>query len=156
MKKNILLIDDESSITDALENRFYDRFGRTFTVHVANDFFRAREFLDKQEAVYDLIISDLLLPTRGANTPNCYQGTTLAGWFFLYHHMFTPKGTYYKKNTTTKVILFSAYESVWNQYIRTNNLADLTERVSFIRKDHIYNNTGGYTNLLDRVEELLM
>lgn len=154
---HILLIDDESSVTDAIENRLSEKFGRTCKIYAANNFFRARELLSDPNLTFNFIISDLLLPRRGSMIPDSYgNGTTLAGWFFLHFHILQSNGEYYEKSKNTKIILFSAYGDVWQNYIKNgekNGSVDMS-RVKLVQKGYIYNDTGGYEKLLKQVEDM--
>lgn len=153
---NILLIDDESCVTDAIKdnlsaftpNRSY---GRILNVDVANNFYGARELLDNQTTSYNLIISDLLLPRRGANIPESCQGRTLTGWFFLYHHILKDGGCYHDRYKDITIVLFSAYQGIWEQYMNDHNLESLKKNIISIPKGHTYNNTGSYKILIDKL-----
>lgn len=121
----ILLIDDETIVTDSIEDSLETftpnrKYGRNLKIDKANNFFEARKLLGDQNNNYDLIISDLLMPRRGADIPDSYQGRSLTGWFFLYHHILRPGGQYHDKYKNTTVVIFSAYEWVWDQYIKDN------------------------------------
>lgn len=121
----ILLIDDESIVTDSIEDSLEmfapnRKYGRKLKIDKANNFFDARKLLENQNNNYDLIISDLLMPRRGADIPDSYQGRSLTGWFFLYHHILKPDGQYHNKCKNTTVVIFSAYEWVWEEYIKEN------------------------------------
>lgn len=156
---NILLIDDESSVTDAIKDNLdtlipNKSYGRILKIDVAHNFYEARELLDKQGVIYDLIISDLLLPRRGADIPDTYQGKSLAGWFFLYHHVLRTGGKYYTTCKNTTIVLFSAYEGVWQQYISDNRLEGLKDRVITVPKGHTYNNAGSYKALMDCLKKI--
>jgi len=153
---NILLIDDESGVTDAIKdnltmfspNRSY---GRILKIDVANNFYDARELLDSGTTTYNLIISDLLLPRLGADIPDSYQGRTLTGWFFLYHHILKQEGTYHDKYKDTTIVLFSAYEEIWEQYLKDNGLEYLKNNIISVPKGHTYNDTGSYKALIDKL-----
>lgn len=158
---NILLIDDESAVTDAIQdilknftpNKIY---GRSLKIDAANDFYSARKFLDNQDPPYDLIISDLLLPRRGADIPNAnpYQGNTLTGWFFLCHHILDSGGKYYDKYIDKTIVLFSAYEGVWEQYVTDNQQESFKNKVSLVTKGHNYHNLGNYEVLAEKIKTL--
>lgn len=129
---NILLIDDESIVTDSIKDSLEGfapnrKYGRTLNIDVANNFFDARRFLGSQNCTYDLIVSDLLMPRRGADIPDSYQGRSLTGWFFLYHHILKSDGQFHDLCKDTAIVLFSAYLWVWDQYINDNPLDKLIQ-----------------------------
>ena len=156
---NILLIDDESAVTDAIKDVLKNftpnkTYGRNLKIDVANDFYRARTFLNNQNPPYDLIVSDLLLPRRGAAIPNTYQGNSLTGWFFLCHHILENGGTYHDNYQNTTIVLFSAYERVWEKYVADTQQESFKNRVSLVSKGLSYNNVGNYEALMDKIKTL--
>lgn len=157
---NVLLIDDESSITDAIQDRLSEfvpgkRFQCFCETDVANNFYYALDYLEVQEPAYDLIISDLLMPGHGLDDILNYdQGTVLTGWFFLYHYILRPDGQYHDKYKNTKIIVFSAYRAELEQYMKMNNLQAFKDRIIFIEKGYIYNDAGGFVKLMQTVESL--
>ena len=155
----VLLIDDETRVTDAIKDRFEDvrpskRRGFNIEIDVANNMYQAHQYLSSSKT-YDLIISDLLLPNRGADLPSTYQGQALTGWFFIHHHILNTEGRYYEKCKETAIILFSAYGDIWNNYIKDTNQNNYSERVSLVAKGHIYNNAGGYASLIKNINQRL-
>ncbi len=145
---------DVSIVTDAIRDSLETFMpNKRFMIDAANTFFKARECLNNQNPPYNIIISDLLLPRRGADIPETYQGRTLAGWCFLYHHILKSDGQYHDKYKDTKIILFSAYKSVWEQYIADNPLEssiDKNKVISVFKGDDLSDNDA----LVEAVKEL--
>ena len=159
---NVLIIDDESTMTDAISVRLDELSQRgdvigTVGKYPANDFFRAREYLE-QKIPFDLIIADLLMPRRGlGRIPDREPGITLNGWIFLYHYILKEDAPYYQDCRETKIIIFSGYREVLQEYLIEKNLIHYwrEKRFTFVDKGHIYNDTGGFDALMRTVKQLL-
>lgn len=90
-----LIIDDDSIVTEAIKDAMESfvpgrKYGRNFDIDAAQNFFEARDCLEKPGSAYNLIISDLLLPIKGADVPDSCTDKALSGWFFLYYHLLLP------------------------------------------------------------------
>ena len=159
---NVLMIDDESVMIDAISERLDDlsRQGEiigSLGEYPANNFFQAREDLEKR-IPFDLIITDLLMPSRGlGNIPDREPGITLNGWIFLYHYILKEDAPYYQDCRETKIIIFSGYREVLQEYLIEKNLIHYwrEKRFTFVDKGHIYNDTGGFDALMRTVKQLL-
>lgn len=151
----VLLIDDESIITEAIKVRLSELIPEQ-DVDMANSFYYALDLLDAQTAPYDLIISDLLMPGQGLDDIQDHQqGTVLNGWRFLYHYILKPDAEFYEKNKHTNIVIFSAYQAELEQYLSSHNLLAFRERISLLNKGYIYNQTGGFESLIELVRPLL-
>ena len=157
---NVLIIDDESTMTDAISVRLDELSQRgdvigTVGKYPANDFYRAREYLE-QKIPFDLIIADLLMPRRGLGRIPDYN-TKLNGWNFVYHYILREDGPYHSDCLETKIIFFSAYRERLEQHLIAENLmAYLREkRFVFVDKGYIYNEVGGFNVLMRTVKGLL-
>ena len=158
---NVLLIDDEKIITDAIQDRLRDiRFTKSFNgfsrIDVANNFYQAITCLDNQEKPYDIIISDLLMPGTGLDDTIRTRGTVLNGWTFLYHNILSSSGAYYQKyNDSCKMVVFSAYKRELEQFLTKANMQEYLTKIYFVEKGHIYNANGGYASLIRTIESLI-
>lgn len=159
---NVLLIDDERIVTDAIQDRLNEiEFSKCFKgfskIDVANDFYQAITYLDNQDKAYDIIISDLLIPGSGLmQNPSQTRGTVLNGWTFLYHYILDSSGTYHEKyKDDCKIVVFSAYKRELTQFLTKNNMQQYLDEVYFVEKGHIYNDNGGYASLIRTVKSLI-
>lgn len=160
-KISVLIIDDQQIVTDAIQDRLNDlslslKFRGFQKIDIANDFYRAIDFLKSANKPYDLIISDLLMAGGGLDSiPNRACGTVLNGWTFLYHFILNPDGIYHGMCKNSRIIVFSAYKRELDQYISDNNLCQLLDDIYFIEKGHIYNSNGGYVALVQTIKSLI-
>ena len=158
--KRILLIDDESVMTDSIQDRLEDlrknrKIGE-YEAHSAHNFYKALDYLDKNP--YDLLITDLLMPTYGLPPELLAQrGVVLSGWVFLYHYVLKPEGEYYTKNSRAKCIIFSAYLDRLNKHWENIgfHLEDYKDRLFLVDKGNIFDDSGGFNKLTDVIVELL-
>lgn len=158
--KRILLIDDESVMTDSIQGRLEDlrktrKIGE-YEAHSAHNFYKALDYLDKNS--YNLLITDLLMPTYGLPQELLVQrGVVLSGWIFLHQYVLNPKGEYYGNNRSAKCIVFSAYLDRLNKHWENIgfHLEDYKDRLFLIDKGNIFDDSGGFNKLTDVIVELL-
>jgi len=153
------LIDDESVMTDSIQDRLGDlrknrKIGE-YEAHSAHNFYKALDYLDKNS--YDLLITDLLMPTYGLPPELLAQrGVMLNGWIFLHQYVLNPKGEYYGKNRRAKCIVFSAYLDRLNKHWEDMGFhwEAYKERLFLIDKGNIFDNSGGFNKLTDTIVDL--
>lgn len=158
--KRILLIDDESVMTDSIQDRLADlhkngKIGE-YEAHSAHNFYKALDYLDKSP--YDLLITDLLMPTYGLAPELLEQqrGVMLSGWTFLYHYVLNPDGEYYQNNLNAKCIFYSAYldrlEKHWKDIGFRRE--EYKGRLFSVDKGNIFDDSGGFNKLMEVIEKL--
>lgn len=155
---NVLIIDDESTVGTQRRLKNFTpgrRYNRSCKIDVAKNFYEAEKLLTQNGQTYDLIISDLLMSGYGLDrTLNSNNDTVLNGWIFLYHKIVSSTGTYYTKCANAKIIIFSAYTDVLNQYLEEESEEEESkkckERVIIVEKGY----SEGYNNLMNTVSSL--
>lgn len=160
--QRILLIDDESVMTDGIRDGLEDlrsegKIGE-YMVFTAIDFYKARDYLDKHS--FDLIVTDLLMPPLGLDEVPRHdrkRGAALNGWVFLNHFILKPNSPYYSAHTHTKMIVFSAYLDRLKKYFSETefNMELYRERLSFVNKGNIFDESGGLNKLMEEIKEIL-
>lgn len=155
--KKILLIDDESVMTDSIQDRLADlrengKIGE-YEAHSAHNFYKALAYLDNGS--YDLLITDLLMPTYGLAPELLEQqrGVMLSGWTFLYHYVLNPDGEYYQNNLNAKCIIYSAYLDRLTKRWKDMSFPEekYKNRLFRIDKGNIFDDSGGFNRLMETV-----
>lgn len=150
---NILLIDDQSSITDGIKLQLELKLGKAqnLTIDTANDFFRACAFLRDSKKKYDLIITDLQMPSKGAGRIPKDASTVVIGWHFIDIYILQEDGEFYGCCKETKIIIFSAFQKELHEYIKENNIT-MDKRISCIEKGSARDEYGGLRQLIRAIE----
>lgn len=160
----ILLIDDKKEVTDAIKDGLQalatqKGYRGKLEIDAANDFYDALTYIEKtnkENTSYDVVISDLLMPSDGLKiNPQWPVGPILNGWSFLCQNILLESANYHQQYIDSVIIVYSAYKNELMQFVKDNKLEKQYAKIKFIEKGRAFNKKGGYRVLLDTVEPYL-
>ena len=150
MPKQILLIDDQTLITEGIKEEIERQNSSKIIIDVANKFYEAIDLLEKTS--YDVICLDLNMPSiRGQACFNELNGTTLNGWLFLKHYIFSKDAKYYEKCKNSKIFIFSGYIDELKNHIKALDIKRTEEKMWFVKLNLISKGLGDYDSLVQNI-----
>lgn len=149
----VLIIEDDQMIAKSIENRIKSKIPRC-QVTMAADFYVANSELVKNS--FDLIVSDLQMPSKGLSACDGMKGTTLNGWRFLRQSIENDSLNCASLLEKKRIVIFSAYiDSLISYGEMCPNDKKYIDQLILVYKSQFYANKGGYDVLVEKIEKII-